>query len=351
MAVRQGFIDWMKAVGMALIVFGHFFGDPFNQFTQPVYPKQLGVCFFVFAMGWSLANDRRSTWLVVYNRLFPMYFWGAVIAILLTIIGLIVSAGPQISNYAPFVAGVNVLFNQFPANPTTWFIGTYLHILLIWALWLQHRKVTVSMILVCLIFELTIRGCFIYADRLMTGYMLLPNWGTVLLLGMLFHDKGDSLKPQAALWLIPLWAVFTIGWAIGFNAIGLQRDFPFKVLHDERTLIEAAFISIAVSAVYIIQTMFAFVIFRCLNAGVLVRFFARNTIITFIGHMPLYYAVAPIATLLVERGWGKRAIIVVVMYVGLSLLSEALHKLLPINQWRDALWTRLGRRHVGEVSP
>ena len=45
---RQHFIDWLKAVGMFIIVFGHVVGEPFNQFTVPVYPKQLGVTLFIF---------------------------------------------------------------------------------------------------------------------------------------------------------------------------------------------------------------------------------------------------------------------------------------------------------------
>jgi peptidoglycan/LPS O-acetylase OafA/YrhL len=49
---RVDYIDWLKAVGIFLIVFGHYFGEPYNQFTQPIYPKQLGVDFFVFMMGW-----------------------------------------------------------------------------------------------------------------------------------------------------------------------------------------------------------------------------------------------------------------------------------------------------------
>ncbi|MFT5002274.1 MAG: fucose 4-O-acetylase-like acetyltransferase [Polaribacter sp.] len=73
---RVDFIDWLKAVGMYLIVFGHYFGEPYNQFTQPIYPKELGVAFFVFVMGWVLARESRPHWQVVYNRLFPMYFWG-----------------------------------------------------------------------------------------------------------------------------------------------------------------------------------------------------------------------------------------------------------------------------------
>ena len=83
---RCDFVDWMKAVGMFLIVFGHFFGDPFDQFTQPVYPKQLGVAMFVFIMGWGLGKVTGPRYQVSYNRLFPMFFWGIVIALFISVI-------------------------------------------------------------------------------------------------------------------------------------------------------------------------------------------------------------------------------------------------------------------------
>ena len=85
-------------------------------------------------MGWGLANETRPHWQVVYNRLFPMYFWGMVIAVFLSVVFLITQGHPAITNYLPFFAGINVLTNFFPSNPTTWYIGTYLHILLLWAL-------------------------------------------------------------------------------------------------------------------------------------------------------------------------------------------------------------------------
>jgi fucose 4-O-acetylase-like acetyltransferase len=121
---RVDFIDWLKAIGMSLIVFGHYFGEPFDQFTQPVYPKQLGVAFFVFLMGWGLASETRPKWQVVYNRLFPMYFWGVAIALFISIIFMLTKGHSAITNYLPFFAGINVFSNFFPSNPTTWYIGT-----------------------------------------------------------------------------------------------------------------------------------------------------------------------------------------------------------------------------------
>jgi hypothetical protein len=48
--------------------------------------------------------------------------------------------------------------------------------------------------------------------------------------------------------------------------------------------------------------------------------------------MPLYDLAEPIARLFIESGWGKRAIIVFIMYVGLAALSELLHRLINIEK-------------------
>ena len=54
--------------------------------------------------------------------------------------------------------------------------------------------------------------------------------------------------------------------------------------------------------------------------------------------MPLYDVSEPIARIFVESGWGKRAIIVFIMYVGLALISEMLHNLININKYKIRLW-------------
>ena len=43
---RIFFIDWMKDLGMFLIVYGHVAGDSIAHVTHP-YRKQLGVAFFI----------------------------------------------------------------------------------------------------------------------------------------------------------------------------------------------------------------------------------------------------------------------------------------------------------------
>ncbi|MBU3005726.1 acyltransferase family protein [Paraglaciecola arctica] len=338
---RVDFIDWLKAVGMFLIVFGHYFGEPFDQFTQPIYPKQLGVALFVFVMGWGLASETRPRRQVVYNRLFPMYFWGLAIAIFISVIFMLTKGHPAITNYLPFIGGINVLANFFPSNPTTWYIGTYLHILLLWALVMRKVKVTLPLILLVLLCEIAIRSIFIEFERLFTGYMLISNWITVFLLGMYMHQQKDNHNTNKALLVMLFWVLFLFAWARLLNPFDITRSFPFRLPIDHSTLISSILISVAISFVYLSNTLLAVKFFSRIPANRVVRFFSRNTIFIFIGHMPLYDVAEPIARLFVESGWGKRAIIVAIMYVGLAVVSELLHKVVNINKFMKHLWLRL----------
>jgi hypothetical protein len=338
---RVDFVDWLKAVGMFLIVFGHYFGDPFSQFTQPIYFKQLGVAFFVFVMGWGLANESRPHWQVVYKRLFPMYFWGLAIAFFISIIFMLTQGHPAISNYLPFFAGINVLGDFFPSNPTTWYIGTYLHILLLWAFVMRKVNVTLPLILLVVLCEIAVRTIFIEFERLFTGYMLISNWLSVFLLGMYMYQQKDNHNYLKALLLILVWAILLMTWASVLNSLNITKSFPFRTLVDHSTLISSIAISMAISFVYLSNTLLAVKFFSCIPANRIVRFFSRNTIIIFIAHMPFYVVAEPIARVFIEQGWGVRALIVLIMYVGLALISELLHKLININQYKIKIWQHI----------
>lgn len=339
---RVDFIDWLKAIGMLLIVVGHFFGEPFDQFTQPVYPKQLGVAFFVFVMGWGLASETRPHWQVVYNRLFPMYFWGIAITLLISFLSLSIIGSLKLTNFLPFLGGINVLANNFPSNPTTWFIGTYLHILLLWALLLRRLTMSVQLLIVVFLVEWVVRGLLIEGGYLYNAYMLTTNWLSILALGMFLSQQTDNPPHRLTVIIIAsLWLLFLACWAGAMNSyFNFEHSFPIKTLSQPYGLISSLGLSFGVSLVYIINTLFAVVLFQHLRASALVRFFARNTIIVFIAHMPLYDVAEPIARLFVESGWGKRAIIVFIMFVGLSALSELLHRLIDTNKLKKSIWNK-----------
>lgn len=342
---RIDFVDWLKALGMLLIVFGHFFGDPFSQFTQPIYFKQLGVAFFVFIMGWGLAREKRPHWQVVFNRLFPMYFWGIVIALVISVIFYLSQERLLLSNYSPFIVGFNVLFDFFPANPTTWFIGTYLHILLLWAVLLRRIEINLFLLLSVFVLEWLIRAILIDAELLFNAYMLTSNWLGVLTLGMYMKQQIDVRNTRSnlipACYLAVLWAVYFTIWAWLMNPLGLDHSFPFRQIPSFSASFNAASVSAAISLLYISHTLFAVKLFSYIPANAVVRFFSRNTLVIFIGHMPLYSLAAPIASYFVPSGWGQRAIIVIIMYVGLALLSELLHRIINLHKLKVWLWLKM----------
>ena len=80
------FIDWMKFLGMLVIVYGHSPGGWLWRPTDPFNIKQLGVVCFVFATGVSLSREHRTKARVLFNRLFDMYAIGIGYAILLSAI-------------------------------------------------------------------------------------------------------------------------------------------------------------------------------------------------------------------------------------------------------------------------
>ena len=334
---HQHFIDWMKAVGMFLIVFGHVVGAPFNQFTQPIYPKQLGVAFFVFITAWSLANDGRSRWRILFHRLFPVYFYGMCLALLLSSLFFFLKDDTNPSNYLPFFLGINVLFNNFPANPTTWYVGTYLHLLLFWCFFLRDRTIAIKHVLFVLGCEIAVRSLFVTIEKPFVAYMLLPNWGTVFLLGFLWFRKGDEANRGPLSYLLPLWLGCFALWAYVTNAVGFDTSFPFRKL-SEGFAYPALTQSLLVSFVYCLNTILFFAIARRLPALRMVSFFSRNTLIIFLAHMPLIYGLAPSFYSFFETTFVKKAVLICTLYVGLALISEAINKILDIKALKARVW-------------
>lgn len=330
----------MKAGGMFLIVFGHVVGDPFNQFTQPIYPKQLGVAFFVFVAAWSLANDPRPRLQVLYNRLFPVYFFGIGFAVLLSCLFLFLKNDTNPSNYLPFFFGANVFFNYFPANPTTWYIGTYLHLLLFWFFFLHGKTIKTRHILYMLLCEICIRSIFLASGKIFVAYMLLPNWGTIFLLGFLFANKNDKSTSSSLYPLMGLWLTVFILWALLTNSIVFNTSFPFRnMLNPFNSLAFSSLAqSILVTFVYCMHTVLFFEIARRLPRLPLISFFSRNTLIIFIAHMPVIYGTSSFIYSLFEPVWLKKTILILLLYVGLATVSEMISKVLDVKKLREKTW-------------
>ncbi|GKT07865.1 acyltransferase [Desulforhabdus sp. TSK] len=340
MPQRINFVDWLKSVGMFLIVFGHVVGPPFNQFTQPIYPKQLGVALFIFVMGWSLANEERPRWRVAFNRLFPVYLFGIGSAVLLSGIVFLAQRDLNPSNYLPFMMGINVFLNYFPANPTTWYIGTYVHVILIWCFFLQGRNVPFCGLGLALVVEIGLRAAIMYTGYNYTAYMILPNWATVFLLGMYLRDRGD-LDGKAALSLLaPLWFLSLFVWATVFNPYNLDKSFPFRDFPGEATVFSLLARSGMISFLYLFHVLLLFQIFRRIQANGVVRFFSRNTLLIFILHMPFLYAFHSWVYRVIPMVWLKKSVMILLMYGGIGLFSEVVLRIVKPNRLRERVWEK-----------
>ena len=335
-------IDWLKSIGMMLILLGHLAGGYTNDLSPPIYPKQLGVAFFVFAMGYSLAGETRSRREVLFNRLFEMILWGVGIAIVVSLVTFASSGRLALSNYMPFAFGANVVVNHFPANPTTWYIGTYIHLLCIWCI-VRPLKVTRSVFLLVLVLEVVSRALLIRNAGLFVAYMLFPNWLGVLCAGIWAGQQRWSprLPPVRFVAVAAGGIVLAASWYGAVWPLIGARTFPFMTPQPGGEVVRAFATSCAVTFLYLGWTLLCSWLFWQVATPGWVRFIARNTLFIFIAHMPVFYAVDP---LFVAQGmsYAYRSVIELLLcLVGLAAVSELLHHAVPIRRWRDSLRNRL----------
>lgn len=97
-------------------------------------------------------------------------------------------------------------------------------------------------------------------------------------------------------------------------------------------------VSAMVSTLYVGATWLIFQAVRAWPAPAPVRFVARNTLVIFLGHMPLLYALAPTVT-----GWtGNRVmrslVFVTATILGLGYLSEGLRRLMRPRELRNRIY-------------
>ena len=145
----------------------------------------------------------------------------------MSVVGLLAWADVSESNYLPFLVGANVLLNDFPANPTTWYIGTYLHLLILWAVVLRGLPVTGRMLLLAAIGEILVRAILIGFAGLFPAYMLFSNWLTVLLLGLWAGQHRGRPAGRRALFSAVL---FLLVYPILANTFSWRRTFPLMTL-------------------------------------------------------------------------------------------------------------------------
>lgn len=341
----------MKCVGMLLIVWGHSGGLNILDRASTFHYKQLGVAFFVFVMGFTLAGEARPALRVLYNRLFEVYLFGGLFAIVMSVIAWFTIGDLQESNYLPLAFGVNVVFDNFPANPTTWYIGTYLHLLLLWAIALRRIPFRWWMIVPAIVGEVVIRAALMDAAGNYVAYMLLSNWLGVFLLGQLLgrqalhEDRTLRRLPFGSLAAAGILAAAVLAWWTTGTLVGSfeRRDhFRLLPLGDETSALVAT--SATISLGYLLFTWLMYETARRLPASAIVEFFARNTLIVFIVHMPLIYALTPRLYPLVSPGPLRILLNTACFYVAPALFSELIRRVLAVRKWREFLLLQLQAR-------
>jgi hypothetical protein len=346
------FIDWMKSLGMFIIVYGHVSGDSIMHLTPPIYGKQLGVALFMFVIGWGLARESRDRLQVVYNRLFPVFLLGLGFALVMSVITFMTQRDLNESNYLPFFLGINVLLDHFPANPTTWYIGTYIHVVLLWALVLYRLRVRLWMVGIVAVGEIIFRAVMLDTGAFFRTYMILPNWGTVLLLGMYMHNRGQEAKHAT----LPIYglglALMVIVWTLGMRQVALDETFPFRNFIGVAGFAAALIGSASITFLYVTYTWLVFEVTRRLPGYAIVAFFARHTLFIFIAHMPLLFALQQPLRHMIPAYWPRIGLLVLILYPGLAIASEVVMRVLQLPRLRGALWTRISqRRKTGPTQP
>jgi fucose 4-O-acetylase-like acetyltransferase len=332
MTPRLAFIDWMKAAGMFLIVFGHVVGGNVNFLTPPIYQKQLGVAFFMFVSGYTLARETRPTRNVVVQRLFEVLLVGWIAALLVTATSLAVGGRGQFSNYLPLLFGVNVALDNFPANPSTWYIGTYTHFIALWALLRRHVRPTPAWLVGAAAIEIGVRAALWQTAGGFVAYMALTNWLTAALLGL--HVGGRAADDPPPAWWTVL-ALASIALPIALGGVATYDDgFPFRLWNGGAGHLVS---SVGVTAFYGGAAWLAYRAGLALPVSGVVEALSRQTVVIFVAHMPLYYAVYPYVA-----AWSpvpRATLLVVLCYPGLAIAGWLVYRVLPLRTLRDRCLT------------
>ncbi len=349
----QPWLDWLKVIGMALIVFGHTGGEGLIAgFFNPINLKQVGVALFVFVTAFTLAKENRPGIRVIYKRFFEVAVLGLLLCLLLSVVQMIRVGSPNLTNYLPYFFGINVVWeNAFPANPTTWYVGTYFHLLVAWAVVLRWLPVRWWLCLVVLGIEILVRACLIAVNLDFNAYMIFTSWLTVFFIGTALGRRFETHPnlPLSPL-LSPTWrrglAVVGCGamlaaWFWVVQVMGISKSNPFGRLEMGDTATTAIATSAAVTLQYLVYTALIVGFVFGLPAGRFIRFLSANTLLVFLAHMPVRDWVTPLYYPWVPGGWWRQIANFVVLFVGLALVSATVRRALRIAQLREWVAARL----------
>jgi hypothetical protein len=174
-------------------------------------------------------------------------------------------------------------------------------------------------------------------DNSFIAYMLLPNWLTIFMVGSYLHKKKDTYWQPKTIYLIIIWLTALGLWVSPLNNLPWDKSFPFRALLSNE-IWAIPFRSLLISIVYLGNTFIFFEIFRRLPKLNIVAFFARNSLITFIIHMPLIYAFSGDIYSLFDSFWAQRLSIIIILFVGIALISEFIQKQINIKYFQNKTW-------------
>jgi len=376
----QSWIDWLKVLGMAVIIFGHSGGhalipDVFN----PINAKQLGVAFFVFITAFTLAGEKRSAAHAVFNRFFDVFVLGVLLTLFLSVVQWFRIGDVNESNYLPFVFGLNVVWeNAFPANPTTWYVGTYFHLLVAWALVLRFLPCRPAVFAGLLVVEIGVRSVLMGKENDFNAYMVLTSWLTVFFIGTWLGrrtggDAGRILRSGAVgdlsatgtpvtsgglVWrpllrrtlLVMAIGLLMAGWLAMVTTLDVTKSNPFGRIPAGGDVTTALVSSAAVTVEYAAYTLLIFAFFLGLPANRLVRFLSQNTLFVFLAHMPFRDLVTPYYYPLLPGGWVRQIANFFVLFVMLACVSHLLRKGLRLESLKRQIGRRFFRDHDNRAS-
>jgi hypothetical protein len=184
--------------------------------------------------------------------------------------------------------------------------------------------------------EVVARAALLQYAGNFTAYITMPNWITVFLAGCYMGQKDiRSAGGTTAGWTAVLLAGGALWLAVGARA-PLAETFPIMTLAPA-SLAGALAVSVAVSVVYLGTTLCAFAIFATCPSSRVVAFFARNTLIVFVAHMPVVYWLLRVLPNPAQSAWTS-AVLILVCLPGLAGVSEIVRSATPITALRS--WAR-----------
>jgi hypothetical protein len=139
-------------------------------------------------------------------------------------------------------------------------------------------------------------------------------------------------------------AILLIAWTFGMRQVALDEAFPFRNFVGTAGSAMVLTRSACVTFLYVAYTWLVFEVTRRLPGYAIVAFFARQTLLIFIAHMPLLFTLQQPLRNMIPSYWPRIGLLMLILYPGLAIVSEVVMRLLQPAKLRDALWTLLSQQ-------